>query len=59
MQHIGYQNALKKAIEAENLAIAELFWEMKVGDNPHVTDKNGKWLSNEEVYEKFKRGDKE
>ena len=59
MKHIGYSEALKRMKEAEALAIAELFWENKVGSNPHVTDKNGKWLTNAQLYKKLKRGDKE
>lgn len=58
-EHIGHEEALKRLKEARNLAIAELFWENKVGSNPYVTDKNGRWLTNEELYEKLKNGDKE
>ena len=53
-----YEKARKKAEEAENEMVAELFLECCIGD-PHVQDKNGKWLTREEVYQKLLRGDKE
>ena len=57
-KHIGYDEALRRQKEATNLAVAELFYENCVGD-PHVTDKDGNWLTKEQVYEKLKRGDEE
>ena len=43
---------------AHNRVIAELFYENCVG-NPYVQDKDGNWLTKEQVYEKMLRGDVE
>lgn len=53
-----YQDACKERESANNKCLAELFLESCVG-NPHITDKNGNWLTKEQVYEKLLRGDKE
>lgn len=53
-----YQDACKEREKANNKCLAELFLESCVG-NPHITDKNGNWLTKEQVYEKLLKGDKE
>ena len=56
--HIGREEALKRAKEAEWLARAELFWD-SIGGNPnektYIYDENGRMLTAEEVYEKLKK----
>lgn len=53
-----YEQAVRDKIAAENRCIAELFAECCVG-NPYVVDKNGNWLTKEQVYEKMLKGDVE
>lgn len=55
-----YEQALEDLRKAERRCIAELFAEnCPDGENPHVQDKDGNWLTKEQVYEKMLRGDVE
>ena len=55
-----YEQALEDLRAAQNRCLAELFAESCPDNyNPHVQDKDGNWLTKEQVYEKLLRGDVE
>lgn len=55
-----YEQALEDLKAAQNRCLAELFAESCLeGENPHVQDEDGNWLTREQVYEKLLRGDVE